>query len=68
MYQFKVSEMTCGHCERAIRNEIEDLDAQAQVEVDLIQKTVSVESQHPLSAIQQAIVEAGYEAEIMGAK
>ncbi len=25
MYQFEVKEMTCGHCERAIRNEIEDL-------------------------------------------
>lgn len=62
MYQFKVEKMTCGHCERAIRNEIEDLDAQAQVSVDLEQKTVSVESQSTLAAIQAAIEEAGFAA------
>ncbi len=62
MYLFEVKEMTCGHCERAIRNEIEDLDPQAKVTVDLEQKTVSVESSQQQQAIQTAIEEAGYAA------
>lgn len=65
MYTFRVSDMTCGHCEKAIRNEIEDLDAQAQVSVDLNSKEVSVQSQQSLESVQKAIEEAGYTPELL---
>lgn len=61
MYAFTVQDMTCQHCEKAIRNEIEDLDAQAKVQVDLESKTVRVESQHDQEAVRAAIAEAGFD-------
>ena len=64
MYQFEVHKMTCGHCERAIRNEIEDLDQAAMVTVDLEQKIVTVNSTFSAAEIQQAIELAGYPAEV----
>ncbi|MBF2055065.1 MAG: heavy-metal-associated domain-containing protein [Candidatus Sericytochromatia bacterium] len=59
MYTYLVPDMTCGHCERAIRNEIEEVDAAAVVEVNLETKAVRVQSQLPESAIQAAIAAAG---------
>ena len=41
---FKVEEMTCGHCEKAIRAELTKGDPTVKVVVDLKQKTVSVEN------------------------
>jgi copper chaperone len=41
---FKVEEMTCGHCEKAIRAELTKGDPNVKVVVDLKQKTVSVEN------------------------
>src|SRR3546814_11623027 len=34
--QFSVDNMTCGHCVRAITAALQDLDAHAQVDVDLL--------------------------------
>ena len=61
MYTYHVPDMTCGHCERAIRNEIEEVDAAAVVEVNLETKAVRVQSQLPESTIQAAIAEAGFQ-------
>jgi copper chaperone len=41
---FKVEDMTCGHCEKAIRTELAKGDPNVKVEVDLKKKTVSVEN------------------------
>jgi len=41
---FKVEDMTCGHCEKAIRTELAKGDPKIKVDVDLKQKTVSVEN------------------------
>jgi copper chaperone len=40
---FKVSDMTCGHCERAIRKELEATPG-VRVEIDLERKLVRVEN------------------------
>lgn len=61
MYTYHVPDMTCGHCERAIRNEIEEVDAAAVVDVQLDRKEVRVDSQLPEAAIQAAIAEAGFQ-------
>lgn len=41
---FKVEDMTCGHCEKAIRTELAKGDPKVTVEVNLKKKTVAVEN------------------------
>jgi len=41
---FKVEDMTCGHCEKAIRIELAKGDPKVKVEVNIKKKTVSVEN------------------------
>lgn len=61
MQVFKVSGMTCSHCERAVTQAIQALDPQAQVKVDLAGGTVEVQSSVSEQAIRQAISEEGYQ-------
>ena len=58
--QLKVSGMSCGHCVRAITQAIQALDSQAQIQVNLAQATVNIESSLTQAAIAAAIEEAGY--------
>ncbi len=41
---FKVEDMTCGHCEKAIRTELSKGDTAVKVDVNLKNKTVEVEN------------------------
>lgn len=41
---FKVEDMTCGHCEKAIKTELTKGDSNILVDVDLKAKTVKVEN------------------------
>lgn len=41
---FKVSDMSCGHCEKAIKQELTKGDPKVKVDVDLKAKTVTVEN------------------------
>lgn len=52
--------MSCGHCVRAITQAIQALDPQAQIQVNLAQATVNIESSLTQAAIAAAIEEAGY--------
>ena len=60
-YQFEVQGMTCGHCERAVTNAIQELDPQAQVRIDRAQNRVDVDSSQPREALAAAIAEEGYQ-------
>ncbi len=42
MSQFKVPDMSCGHCEKAITGALKKANANAQIEVDLKNKIVDV--------------------------
>lgn len=44
MSLFKVEEMSCGHCEKAIKQELSKGDPTVKVDVDLKKKTVQVEN------------------------
>lgn len=44
MSVFKVDDMTCAHCEKAIKSELKKGDSKINVEVDLKSKTVKVEN------------------------
>lgn len=59
-----VEGMSCSHCERAVKNELGDVNGVLQTEVDLAGKTVTVEYDSDLVTEQMladAIEEAGYE-------
>ena len=57
---FIVTGMTCGHCEKAVVQALQQLDPQAQVSIDRAQNRVQVESSQPREALAQAIAEEGY--------
>ena len=60
MYELQVDNMSCGHCVRAVTEAVQELDAEAQVVVDLAAKKVTVDSTAALPSISAAIEEAGY--------
>ncbi|WP_369033362.1 MULTISPECIES: heavy-metal-associated domain-containing protein [Streptomyces] len=60
---YKVSGMTCGHCEGAVSQEISALDGVTAVTAVATSGEVSVTSAGPLDeeAVRAAVDEAGYE-------
>ena len=60
MYQLQVENMTCGHCVSAVTKAVQSVDPQAQVQIELAEKSVRVGSDKALDSISAAIVEAGY--------
>ena len=57
---FQVQGMTCGHCERAVKQAVAQVDAQATTTVDLATVRVVVHSSCTREALAQAIREEGY--------
>ena len=57
---FDVQGMSCNHCAKAVTQALQQLDPQAQVQVDLAGKKVEVESAQPRQALAQAIAAEGY--------
>lgn len=60
MYQLEVGEMSCGHCVATVTKAVRAIDASASVDVDLVQRRVSVQSSAPLEQVATAIEGAGY--------
>ncbi|GGZ73139.1 MULTISPECIES: heavy-metal-associated domain-containing protein [Streptomyces] len=60
---YKVSGMTCGHCEGAVSNEVSALDGVTSVQAVAKTGEVTVVSAAPLDeeAVRAAVDEAGYE-------
>ncbi|GGO88727.1 heavy-metal-associated domain-containing protein [Wenjunlia tyrosinilytica] len=60
---YSVSGMTCGHCEKAVGEEIAALPAVTSVEADAKSGRVTVTATAPLDedAVRAAVDEAGYE-------
>ncbi|UCE31981.1 MAG: heavy-metal-associated domain-containing protein [Burkholderiales bacterium] len=61
--RFRVEDMSCAHCVRAITQAVQEIDASAQVDADLDAKTVRVESSADAQALRGAIGAAGYSAQ-----
>ena len=57
---FEVKGMSCGHCEQAVRQAVQQLDAQAQVHIDRAQNRVEIDSNQPREALAHAMAEEGY--------
>lgn len=60
MYTFHIPKMSCGGCASAITRAIKSVDENAQVNVDIGNKTVEVETTSSQSEVKQAISQAGY--------
>ena len=58
-----VTGMTCGHCASSVREEVGNIPEVRAVDVDLASGEVIIESDGPieLTAIKDAVVEAGYQ-------
>lgn len=57
---FTVTGMTCGHCEKAVKQAITTLDPQAQVTIDRAHNRVEVQSEQNRVPIAEAIADEGY--------
>ncbi|MFG1651886.1 heavy-metal-associated domain-containing protein [Micromonospora sp. NPDC049275] len=60
---YRVVGMACGHCERFVTEEIEQIPGVTAVAVDVELDTVTVTSEAPLdiAEVRAAVEEAGYE-------
>lgn len=57
-----VEGMTCGHCEKAVKNALNELEGVRNVEVNLGEKQVVVEGENlEDSKLREAIDDAGYD-------
>lgn len=57
---FSVTGMSCGHCVSAVTRAVQQVDAGANVHVDLDKQTVAVTSGASADAVKAAIEQAGY--------
>ena len=64
MAQFRVSDMTCSGCVKAITGAVQDLDAAATVDANLETKHVVIASSVPAAALAEAMRDAGFTVEI----
>lgn len=66
---YKVSGMTCGHCEGAVSAEISEIPGVHSVQASAATGLVTVASKAPLdeAAVRAAVDEAGYELEGLAA-
>lgn len=60
MHEFKLPDMSCGHCRAAVTEAVKEVDAQAEVVVDLGAKTAQVNSAATREQLVAALTEAGY--------
>jgi copper chaperone len=60
MYELRVDGMTCTGCANSVKKAVQMVDSNAEVNVDLISKTVKVKSDAALDAVKSAIDDAGY--------
>ncbi len=64
MSEFKVPDMTCGHCERAITGALKKEGADVEVHIDLKDKTLTVKNL-PDETVAGVLKDLGYTPEKM---
>lgn len=60
MLEFQLPDMTCGHCASSVTKTLRSADPDCQVRIDLIAKTVQVESVAGRQTLAEALMDAGY--------
>jgi copper chaperone len=64
MTKLNVPEMSCGHCKASVEKAVASVDAGASVNIDLENRTVSVETSVADAALIDALKAEGYEATV----
>jgi copper chaperone len=59
-HDFKVEDMTCGHCVSRVTKKLQTFDPDAQVTIDLASKKVSIDGAAGRADYAYAIRDAGY--------
>jgi len=57
---FTVQGMTCGHCEKAVTQAVQALDAQARIVIDRTAQRVEIDSTLERQALVKDIADEGY--------
>lgn len=60
MHEFKLPDMSCGHCVGTVTEVLKQADPNAEVVVDLPQRTVRVTSTLTTQALADALAKADY--------
>lgn len=60
MYEFKVSEMTCGGCANSIKYALQKVDPLVEVRINLKNQTVQVKTEEKESVVGSIIEQAGF--------
>lgn len=60
MIEFKVQDMTCGHCAATIADAVKSVDPAGRCDIDVAARRVRVESALSAERIAAAIAKAGY--------
>ena len=60
MTRLTIPDMSCNHCSKAITEAITALDASATLTIDLVGKTVTVQSTRDETEIRRVLTQAGY--------
>jgi copper chaperone len=60
MIELTLPTMTCGHCVKAVTAAVQQVDATAQVQIDLPTHQVRIESIRPAADFARALAEEGY--------
>ncbi len=67
MYDFKIEDMTCGHCMSLVTKAVKSVDPDAKVDIELGEQRVCVTSESDIDEIRTALAEAGYPARLYSA-
>lgn len=62
MIELTLPTMTCGHCVKTVTATVQQVDAQAKLEIDLPTHHVRIESAKPAAEFERALAEEGYAA------
>lgn len=62
MLRLNVPDMSCGHCQATVTDALMDIDRNAQIDVDLANRQVSVQSSASTQTVIAALEKAGYPA------
>jgi len=64
-YKFKVPDVSCGHCKNRIESTLLAQDSVSSAEVNIEEKTATVDSELSSDSLIALIDEAGYDAELL---
>ena len=62
MIELTLPTMTCGHCVKTVTSVVQQVDAQARLQIDLPTHQVRIESARAADEFRRALAEEGYDA------